>query len=661
MNLSKVGKVAVGVALLGVAVGSFALTLGRTQDVAWVGKPLDVQFQVQPDSVDDLLPDCLAAQVLYGDSALDPGRISVTTSQSTGAGQVIRVLTTLPINEPVVTVQLRVGCQQKLSKQYTFLAELPTHVVEPVVPAAPRSRITEAAQRPVSTTPTPIVSPPAEVSAAPTRRARVDAKADVAPAPAQGQRPAKPATKAVRGSRLKLDPLELLIERDPVLRASDELLTLPQEDGSRRTEAAALWRSLNVSPEQVLQDEAKALALEKDMQSLRAATAQNQKGLLDLQATVQQSESQRYANWLVYGLVGLWVACLAVIWWFLRRVREQRATDWRQGHDAQDSQLADTMQRPIVEHGGSDSPAVPVTPVADTPLARAPVDAAAAAPLSEVDIELEVDLDLHTGPLALGSKNQAPVPALTAHATRDFYPSGAVALRASESAELMDVREQAEFFLSLGQHDKAIEILTTRVAQFGESSPLVCLDLLRMYHDLGREAEFEVMRTEFNHWFAGYVPEFSQFGNDGRALEEYPRIMERISMLWPSPKVLEYIEGCLYRQASGDEGLVFDLNAYLDLLLLHGVAKQMVRIANPLHPGNKAEAVRIPVRSHEAMAGDASQLEGSAAVPHRSGAQRRGSQFGALKYPPTTPARTPGSPISISSAYADVPPSTSDS
>jgi hypothetical protein len=463
---------------------------------------------------------------------------------------------------------------------------------------------------------------------------------------------------------LKLDPLELLIERDPVLRASDELLTLPQEDGSRRTEAAALWRSLNVSPEQVLQDEAKALGLEKDMQALRAATAQNQKGLLDLQATVQQAESQRYANWLVYGLVGLWVACLAVIGWFLRRVREQRATDWLQGHDARDSQLADTMQRPIIEHGASDSPAVPVTPVtpvADTPFAQAPTAVVAAAPLSEVDIELDVDLDLHTGPVALGSKNHSPVPALPAHAARDFYPSGAAALRASESAELMDVREQAAFFLSLGQHDQAIEILTTRVAQFGESSPLVCLDLLRLYHDLGREAEFEVMRTEFNHWFAGYVPKFSQFGNDGRALEEYPRIMERLSMLWPSPKVLEYIEGCLYRQAFGDEGLVFDLNAYLDLLLLHGVAKQMVRNVNPLHPGKKTEAVRIPVRAHEAMAGDASQSDGSEAVPHRSGAQRRGSQFGALKYPPTTPTRTPGSPNSISSAYDEVPHRISDS
>ncbi len=651
MNPSKVGKVAAGVALLGVTMGSLALTLGRAQDVAWIGKPLDVHFQVQPDSVGDGLPECLAAEVLYGDTPLDPARIAVTATTATGAGHNLRVVTTLPINEPVVTVLLRVGCQQKLSKRYTFFAEPPTQVVEPVVPPAPNSRIRQVLNPPMATVSNALAT---EVSAAPPRRTRV-ARADVAPVqapasmPAPAVRPAKPASKAVRGPRLKLDALELLVERDPVLRASNELLTLPQEDGAKRTEAAALWRSLNASPEQVLQDEARAIALEKDMKSLHSATAQNQKGLQALQGKVQQAESERYANGLVYGLVVLWAAILAAMVWFWRRAREQQASDWLHGHDARDSVVAETVQRPVVEPvlpSASVPPVEPVVPVAKTPSpqprqiaaavvgdALAPVTAATAAvPLSEVDIELEIDLD--EGPLEPVVHAPAPAPKLPAHTVRDFYPSGAAALRACDSAELVDVREQADFFVSLGQYDRAIDILTTRVAQFGESSPLVCLDLLRMYHDLGRQAEFETMRTEFNHWFSGYVPEFSEFGSDGRALEEYPRVMERITLLWPSPQVLEYIEGCLYRQAAGDERLVFELNAYLDLLLLHGVAKQMVRHANPLQPGSKSEAVRIPARSHAAMAGDASQSEGSEPIPHRSGAKRRGSQFGALKYPP---------------------------
>lgn len=658
MNPSKVVKVAAGVALLGIAMGSFALTLGRAQDVAWIGKPLDVRFQVQPDGDGDLLPDCLAAEVLYGDTPLDPARIAVTATTATGAGHNLRVATTLPINEPVVTVLLRVGCQQKLSKRYTFFAEPPTQVVEPVVAPTPRSRMGEAAQPPMST----VRSDPAnDLPAVAARRGRV-VRADAAPmqtpasvpVPVPVVRPTKPASKAVRGPRLKLDALDLLIERDPVLRASNELLTLPQEDGAKRTEAAALWRSLNASPEQVLQDEARAIALEKDMKSLHSATAQNQKGLQALQGKVQQAESERYANGLVYGLVALLAAILAAMVWFWRRAREQQASDWLLGHDARDSEVAETVQRPVVENA---SPIAPVSPtetiasVAAAPHVRprqvaaaltrdahAPVTAAtAAAPLSKVDIELEIDFD--EGQLEPVVHTPAPVPKLPAHPVRDFYPSGAAALRSCESAELVDIREQAEFFLSLGQHDKAIDILTTRVAQFGESSPLVCLDLLRMYHDLGRQTEFETMRTEFNHWFSGYVPEFSEFGNDGRSLEEYPLVMERITLLWPSPQVLEYIEGCLYRQATGDEGLVFELNAYLDLLLLHGVAKQMVRQANPSQSGSKAEAVRIPARSHAAMAGDASQAEGSEPIPHRSGAKRRGSQFGALKYPPTMPTQ----------------------
>nr|WP_326528385.1 hypothetical protein [Rhodoferax sp.] len=654
MNPSKVVKVASGVALLGIAMGSFALTLGRAQDVAWIGKPLDVRFQVQPDGDGDLQPDCLAAEVLYGDTPLDPARIAVTAKTATGAGHNLRVATTLPINEPVVTVLLRVGCQQKLSKRYTFFAEPPTQVVEPFVATTPRSRMGEAAQPPMST----VRSDPAnDVPAATARRGRF-VRADAAPmqtpasVPVTVVRPTKPASKAVRGPRLKLDALDLLIERDPVLRASNELLTLPQEDGAKRAEAAALWRSLNVSPEQVLQDEARAIALEKDMKSLHSATAQNQKGLQALQGKVQQAESERYANGLVYGLVALWAAILAAMVWFWRRAREQQASDWLSGHDARDSEVAETVQRPVVEAVLPSSPVPrvePVVPVANAPFPQPRQNAAAfagdapaliaaataAAPLSGVDIELEINLD--DGPLEPVVHTPTPAPKLPAHPMRDFYPSGAAALRACDSAELVDVREQADFFVSLGQYDRAIDILTTRVAQFGESSPLVCLDLLRMYHDLGRQAEFETMRTEFNHWFSGYVPEFSEFGNDGRSLEAYPHVMERITLLWPSPQVLEYIEGCLYRQATGDEGLVFELNAYLDLLLLHGVAKQMVRHANPLQPGSKSEAVRIPARSHAAMAGDASQSEGSEPVPHRSGAKRRGSQFGALKYPPTNP------------------------
>ena len=670
--------------MLSIAMGSFALTLGRTQDVAWVGQPLDVQFQVQSDSVGDLLPDCLAAEVRYGDTQLEPSRVSVSAppASGNGAAQSIRVQTSVPVDEPVVTVQLRVGCQQKLSKRYTLLAELPTNVVEPVVRGTSRRDTSNVRNAPAETAIKPLQqssggSAPAVIaqsttppSAAISVKTSGSEKGLAKPHPPIAAAVVPRVIKKSGGSRLKLDPLDLLMDRDPVLRASTELLTQPKEDGAIRTEAAALWRSLNVSPEQMLQDQARAAALERDLKSLSAATAQNQKGLIELASKVQQAESERYANWLVYSLMGLWAASLVALLWLWRRARIVSAPDWLQGQEGQegpDSLLEQTVQKPLDEDpvpateaplspapGAALNPAPAPQPVVAVPVATKAAPAATSLPI--VDIELDIDLDFDLGLMKRADVEPAPAfvpspvlapepiaPAIPvpehARTTRDFYPSASVALRSCESAELVDVREEAEFFVSLGQYDKAIDILTARVAKFGESSPLVCLDLLRMYHDLGREAEFEVMRTEFNHWFAGYVPKFSEFGNDGRALEQYPQIMERISALWSSPEVLDYIEGCLYRQAAGDDGVVFDLHAYLDLLLLHGVAKQLVRHVDPLRTSNKPEALRVPARAYEAMVGEAPQFDGDQAAPYRAGEKYRGSKLGALKYPPTTPPR----------------------
>ena len=458
----------------------------------------------------------------------------------------------------------------------------------------------------------------------------------MADAPGVAPRTSKPATKVPGKSRLKLDPLELMIERDPILRASTELLTLPKEDDSKRSEAAALWRSLNLSSEQLLHDEARARTLESDIKTLHALTTQNQKGLIELESKVQQAESERYSNWLVYSLLGLWMASLVALVWFWRRPPTESASDWLDGHDAQDSRLAELVQSPLVDQSSPVASAVVAGGDAAL-IAPVVVPGPAPVPLTEVDLDLGLMEPVGNDPF------RAPTPhsrgtSVRAVISRDFSPSLSPGIRTFDSEELMDAREQAGFFVSLGQHDKAIDILTTRIAQCGESSPLVCLDLLKIYHALGREDEFEFMRTEFNHWFAGYVPEFSAFGGEGRALDEYPQIMEQIAAHWPTPAVLEYIEACMYHHAGESDGVVFDLQAYLDLLFLHGVAKHMVRQSENSDGGFTSEALRVPARVNAEFMGDASHLNGGIELAHRAGAYVRGAQFGVMKYPPTTPS-----------------------
>ena len=548
------------------------------------------------------------------------------------------MVTSVLIDEPIVTVNLRAGCEQKSSRRYTLFPEVSTNVVDPVVAPPSARRAVSAVELPVvaaSAKPQPAAATPATTPAsgelavaAPKRPRRAVAASEAATAKAEPSAvvsaplvvpmaaPVAPLvrTKPVNAagkSRLKLDPLDLLIDIDPVLRASTELLTLPQENPEKRAEAAAQWRALNASPEDMLREAAQAQTMEKDLKTLYAITAENQKGLMDLVAKVQRAESERYANGLVYTLIALCFASLLALAWVWRRSRTAQTPSWRKGWDAGDSMLSDRVLsseiNPIAEAQRAAMPVGKISDLAEVdfdlglmgtqpPLTQpeAPVDAGAVPPTALVKASL---------PPTAQKPSAFPVSKAGSRG-RDFSASASGALRAINSEDLLDVRHQAEFFMSLGEHQKAIDVLTTRIAQCGESSPLVCLDLLNIYHALGRESEFEFMRTEFNAWFTGHVPAFAAFGQEGRSLDHYPQILNQIVALWPDANVLEYIKNCIYHHATDTDGPTFDLQAYRDLLLLHAVAKRIVRGPDGGGDSHASELMRIPAQAPAAVSGE---------------------------------------------------------
>ncbi len=727
----QVKSLACGVLLLCGTASSFSLTLGRAQGAIFVGRALDMRVQLQFDANEEIQPGCMEADVFYGDQQVDPARVSVHLEPASTAGSkgaVARVESSVLIDEPIVSVNLRAGCQQRSSRRYTLFPDVATNVVEapvqakvapipmalPVVPAAVANVVTA-----------PVQSAQASTPARARRKTKADANTEAGPAVAKAQRAASPAklpapmvaAPVARGgkpngrSRLKLDPLDLQIERDPVLRSSSEMSTLPQDNAENRAAAAALWKSLNASPEELMREDAKAMAIARDLKALYTVTAENQKNLMELAGKVQQAESERYANGLVYTLAVLLLLCLSAFAWTVLRLRANRQPNWADGMDAPDSLLAELAQADSIDRYAQ-------APVREPTLARAVAQSAvppAAAPekppavrtkptptyatASDTDTapqsanltEVDFDLDLMMPPSFVSQPPasliapvastalQAPIapssppqaPSLVAPA-RDFSLSVAAGLRAIDSEELVDVRQQADFFVSLGEHQKAIDILTTRVAQCGESSPLVCLELLKLYHALGRESEFEFMRTEFNSWFTGRVPPFSSFGDEGHPLEHYVEVVRQIEALWPGPKVLEYIENCIYHHSTDAQWPYFDLHAYRDLLLLHAIAKRIIRLPSDAGDSHGAELIRIPAPATPVLSlGIASDItDGSNTVVHRAGPQHRGgwkrkptktrrpvepdvdpqadvetrgAPLGAMKVPPTEPQSEPGS------------------
>jgi hypothetical protein len=661
----QVKPLAVGALILCSAMGSAALTLGRAQGAVFVGKPLDFRIQLELDGNEAALSGCMSADVFYGDTQLDPTRVKATVEPAGASrGPAVRVQSSVLIDEPVVTVNLGAGCPPTLSKRYTLFPDVSTNVVEPLV-AAPARRVPAPVALPVVLSP----AQPAVADAPRKARAVNAAVASVAVLPPDASTaamavPSRPrSVKAPGKARLKLDPLDLRIDYDPVLKASSEMLSMPQENSPQRAEAAALWRALNSSPEEILREDAQALRIQENMKSLIAATTENQKGLMELTARLERTQSERYANWLVYSLVALCLAALLALAWVWRRLYTARPPSWLHGLDGGDSLMAELVQAPPVSL--REPAIVPKQNPAVVPAvvgAQAPIPPPAA--LTEVDFDLDfmghpLDEPLSPEPLVAGAIVPTPLPVPVPEAAdRDFMVSAAAGLRAIDSEELLDVRQQADFFMSLGEHQKAIDILTTRIAQCGESIPLVCLDLLKIYHALGREADFEFMRTEFNHWFTGRVPAFPAFSDEGRALDHYPQVMDLIVALWPDSRVLEYIENCIYHHSNDDGVPDFDLQAYRELLLLHGVAKRIARLSGEAGDSYPSELMRIPPRAALPL-GEASEAAYHAALVHRAGVQHRGawtrnvtkgqdadpqedlvtpgSHLGAMKVPPVAP------------------------
>lgn len=143
--------------------------------------------------------------------------------------------------------------------------------------------------------------------------------------------------------------------------------------------------------------------------------------------------------------------------------------------------------------------------------------------------------------------------------------------------ELIDLEQQAEFFVVLGQDDAAIDLLVDHLRNTGGGSPLPYLKLLEIHHRRGDKAAYERMRTRFNHRFNAYAPEWDvgELGlHGGRSLEDYAGIVPRLQQVWSRPlDAMAELEALLFRKSRGE---LFDLPAYREVLFLYSLARDLL-------------------------------------------------------------------------------------
>jgi len=549
----------------------WALGFGRAVSDAVLGQGLTFTVAVRVDDNERFGADCVSADVYYGESRLEPRTIRTSVAPGSSETEWLVKVTAFPaISEPLVEVALSAGCERRFVRRFTVFADppglaAPAVVLAPMVAAAqvagPASAPRTAGDSPRGAQPGGAVRAPRRAaSAAQTGRPHVLRKGPTmalanelgAPSAARrgvdgagARRPGPAASAAGDTSRLVLDTgyshLKLDME-DPIIPAA----------------TAASGASVGLTD---LDDpDARQLhALEQSIQAVRrdSLAARDQAARL----RTELADAQQRSGWLPYS-IGLLAIALAAIGALLWKLREQS----RLTHGAwfAESQLG-LVSRQDPEPAPAPVPAAPATPE-PVPEERTPNGARV--------VGEPMRAFLSDAPIVRALHEHSATQPLDRSALAGLLAQEAPAPRELSVEELLDLEQQADFFIALGQEDAAVDLLMSHLRSAGGQSPLPYTKLLEIYRRQGDRSAYERTRARFNRRFNAYAPDWDTGPTAGRTLEDYPETVARVQAVWSAPiDAMAVLEGLLFKRDDSSE--LFDLPAYRDVLVLYSLARDL--------------------------------------------------------------------------------------
>jgi hypothetical protein len=639
--LSASGAVGTALLLLGPfwAGQATAAGLGSGDAGATLGQSLNFGVMVSLDAGETLSAECVSAEVALGDRRLPPSLVRTSVEMTSAQTARVRVKTQATVDEPVVAVQLSVGCGNRISRSYVVLADPPGSATAPAAPVPsfavdPPPGSAVVAPAPTGAEAAPLAAPTATPASRPQaaltpeqlrlreeRRAR---QREQRLARQRAAREARAARKQATAGATTAAPRLRLDFFDPTPRAA----------GSPAGESEAVVRAMAAVAEAASAARAAAsaasasaqrvAALEQEVATLRSEAKAGQELVALLRQRVVDAESSgRWTTPLV--LASLLLVALAA--WLARRLSRVQAlqrSQWQQeaaGMAAAgpmtsatamglvDSEVPrePTTLAPSVTRQGTgreasstlvDGAAVNATAASPTvalprpaasrsrvnpawPPPAPPVAWPLAASTFPPDLSPEtlpgLGPDTHAGEAASSIFRPEPEPEAPMQRTEPYPSGGRVAdsmPRDVSIEELLDLEQQAEFFVVLGQDEAAVDLLVEHLRSTGGGSPLPYLKLLEIHHRRGDNEAYERMRQRFNHRFNAYAPEWSVGLTSGRSLEDYEGVVPRLQQVWARPlDAMAELEALLFSKSRGE---LFDLPAYREVLFLYALARDLL-------------------------------------------------------------------------------------
>jgi pilus assembly protein FimV len=547
-RLSRIAILAIWASAAGGSAWSFGI--GRVPDAVVLGQPLDLAVPLHLAPAEALLPGCVNAEVTIGARRLpsEAVRVQLERAADGSANARVRIHSGVTVQEPVVAVHLTIGCPTSVDRQFTAFADPPAKLPSALpavagVPTAPATPGARAAARQAATAGQPVAQrtrgPSGDAGPAPRAgtetppRATAPASIAMAAAPARWSAPASSLDPAAPG-REPHEAQRLLQAARRVLAEQDgQLVRMAYATSAAQAAAAAADRRVAVLEQDLLQ-------MRDGAQQQRATTAQ-------LRQALSRAAEQNHLLWALAALVLAMGGCTA---WLVARLRvlqrEHRA--WRRDADAARSSIPPMPSVP------------PLFDVGAAAVARQAHAAAARGAAGKA-----VDALRSAEP---GRRVRAIMPSPQGWADDASTPPGSI-------DELIDVDQQAEFFVLLGEEQAAIDLLKAHLGHSGEASPLLFLRLLEVCQSRGDRETYDRTRRRFDEQFGASTPQWGAERAYGRRLQDYPAALATLQAAWPEPRdAIGELEKLLFHRLGSE---LMDLPAYRDALTLYAVARDLNR------------------------------------------------------------------------------------
>jgi pilus assembly protein FimV len=411
-----------------------------------------------------------------------------------------------------------------------------------------------------------------------------------------------PAPRPASAPRLRLDPPE------PVLSAEDQVVEAALEA------VAAAAAATRAATEAAQASAGRIQELELAVEALRAqaSAARDDNTLLRAQLTAAGGAGR----WTMPLLFGVLVLTFLAAWlaWRLNELQRLRQAHWRAAaapFAAPPASSREPTREPTAPVPFVTSEMVPLsaaTPSAGrTPKAWPPpvpaMDSRPAVLADDASVEF-----VESGPVLQDETPQGVEPAIQRTQTLPPAPARGSdeGLRDVSIEELIDLEQQADFFIVLGQDQSAIDLLVEHLRRSSGGSPLAYLKLLEIHQRLGDRAAYERTRGRFNHRFNAHAPDWGTSLQQGRSLEDYAEVLPRLQQAWPRPlDAMAELEALLFRKSRGE---LFELPAYREVLFLYALARDLLD-REPVERGTVD--VLLPLGADTPKAGTHETMPGS--------------------------------------------------